>query len=367
LVIDRKKGQFNEEDKKIFDEAANAAGYLLATLRLYEREKYETLYLNAIGEVAKELQKELDLKLILVNAIKSFKTFMKCDDISVAKIDEINNSGVVIASTYIRENTKFTLADGLVGFIGKHKNAIIKDNLHEGNLVVLKKSEKTPNTSFVGVPIKQEDELLGVIWLEDHRKKKFNKEDLEPLYILSSQLSLAWQRAKLYYKVKDLVILDGLTELYNHRHFQETLEDEIDKSKELVLMMVDIDHFKRINDTYGHLAGDEVLKILGKIIKNYGIAARYGGEEFAIILPKHSIEKGLRSAYTLKSQIKNAEIKLNKGKISITVSIGVAHYPKDAKTKVELVDKADKALYMAKEKGRDKVVAAQTIGQNQES
>ena len=361
FVIDRSDSHFNEDDKKLFDEATNAVGYFLAMLRLYEKERYETQYLSAIAELAKELQRELDLKLILSDTIKSLRIFMKCDDVSIAKIDEINNNGVVIRSTYIKEDTKFSLDDGLVGFIGRHKNPIIKDDLHEGNLVVLKKDEKTNNASFVGAPIKQDDELLGVIWLEDHRKRKFTKDDIEALNILSSQLSLAWQRAKLYYKVKDLSIRDGLTELYNHRHFQEILEEEINRSKELVLIFFDIDHFKYINDTYGHLAGDEVLKYLGKLISRTGIAARYGGEEFAIILPNCSIKEGAEIAVRLKDHLKKSEIKFNQIQIKITISIGIAHYPTDAETRLELIERADKALYKAKETGRDRIVIAQSI------
>ena len=363
FVIDKEAGQFSEEDKTLFDQATNTAGYLLAMIRLYEKEKYETKYRKAIAEVAKELQKELDLKSILSNAIKSFKIFMKFDDMSVAKIDEVNNSGVVIVSTYIKENTKFSLDDGLVGFIGRHKNIIIKDDLHEGNLVVLKKAVKTNNASFVGVPIRQDGELYGVIWLEDHRKKKFSKDDIEPLNILASQLSLAWQRAQLYYKVKDLSIRDWITGLYNHGHFQDILENEIEKHKEFILLFIDIDHFKEINDVYGHQSGNEVLKFLGRAISNTGIASRYGGEEFTIIMSGCSLKKGLREAITLKDHLKKSEVVFNKKKIKFTVSIGVAHFPDDARTRDELIQKADMALYVAKETGRDKVVAAQTIGE----
>jgi len=363
FVIDRKDEQFSEEDKKTFEEAANTAGYFLAMLRLYEKKKYEAQYLSSISEIAKILQKGLDLKTILTNAITKFKADMKCDDISIAAIDELTNSGIVLESTHIKENTKFSLDDGLVGIVGKHRNFILKDDLSEGNLVVLKKGERKKVGSFVGIPVQQDDELLGVLWLEDHRKKRFNEDDVQALNILSFQLSLAWQRANLYERVKELSIRDGLTGLYNHRHFQELLGQEIDKQNELILLFFDIDHFKKINDTYGHQAGDEVLNFLGRLVSQTGYAARYGGEEFAIILPGCTIKKGAEIAVRLKDHLKKSEIKFNQIRIKITISIGIAHYPRDAKTRIELIEKADKALYVAKETGRDRIVIAQTIGQ----
>jgi diguanylate cyclase (GGDEF)-like protein len=248
-----------------------------------------------------------------------------------------------------------------VGFVARHKNSIIKDDLAKGNLVAFKKEVKTSNASFVGVPIQQDDEILGVIWLEDHQRRKFNQDDVRVLNILSYQLSLAWQRAILYDKVKELSIRDGLTDLYNHRHFQESLEDLLKKVEELVLVLLDIDHFKKINDTYGHQAGDKVLKFLGRLIAPIGIAARYGGEEFAIIIPRCSLKRGMDKVVRMKDQLLKSEIGVDQTKVRFTVSIGIAHYPSDAETRVELIEKADRALYQAKEQGRDRIIIAQTM------
>ncbi len=361
LVMDRITGSFNERDKAAFDEAANTAGFLLAMLRLYEKARYDVQHLSSIAELAEKLHKRLDLKEILSDTIQAFKHFMPCDDISIAKVDEIDNSGEVLVSTYITENTRFSLNEGLVGFVARHKNSIIKDDLSKGNLVAFKKGIKTANASFVGVPIQQDDELLGVIWLEDHQRKKFNDDDVRILNILSYQLSLAWQRAILYDKVKELSIRDGLTDLYNHRHFQETLERKIAEVNELTLLLLDIDHFKKINDTYGHQAGDKVLKFLARLIAQVGLAARYGGEEFAIIMPGCALKKAMDRAVRMKDQLLKSEVIFDSAKIKFTVSIGIAHYPNDAKTRVDLIERADRALYMAKEQGRDRIVIAQTL------
>ena len=361
LAIDRKSGPFDEREKAVFDEGANMAGFLLAMLRLYEKSRYDVQHLSSIAELAEKLHKRLDLQEILLNTIDAFRHFMPCDDVSIASVDEVNSSGEVLVSTYIRENTRFSLNDGLVGFVARHRNSIIKDDLNKGNLVVFSKDVKTPNASFVGVPIQQDDELLGVIWLEDHQRRKFNEDDVRILNILSYQLSLAWQRATLYGKVKELSIRDGLTDLYNHRHFQEILEAQIQQVEELVLVLIDIDHFKKINDTYGHQAGDQVLKFLARIISQVGIAARYGGEEFAIIMPGCSLKKAMDKAVRMKDQLLKSEVNFDRARIKFTVSVGIAHYPHDASARVGLIEKADRALYLAKEQGRDRIIIARSL------
>ncbi|MEO0184869.1 MAG: diguanylate cyclase [candidate division WOR-3 bacterium] len=363
FVIDRKEDNFSEEDKVNFDEATKGAGFLIAMLRLYEKERYESKYLSSIAELARRLQRGLELKTIVSDTVKSFRSVLNCDELSVASVDELNNQGTVVESTYLKENTKFSLDEGLVGLVIRHRNYIMKEDLSEGNLVVLKKGEKKNRGSFLGAPVKGDNEILGVIWLEDHRRKRFAEEDIEALNILSSQLTLAWQRAILYERVKELSVRDGLTGLFNHRHFQELLEEELKKQRELVLLLFDIDYFKKINDTYGHQAGDEVLKFIGRLISQTGIAGRYGGEEFAIILPGSNLKKGAEIAVRLKDHINKSEVVFNQVKIKFTISAGIAHYPKDAKNRIDLIEQADRALYSAKESGRNKIVIAKSLNQ----
>lgn len=360
FIIDRKDERFSEIDKVKFDAASKTGALLLAMLRLYEKKSYEARYLNFIAGRAKEL-KALELKDILSDAVQSFKTVMQCSDVTIASIDELNDTGKILQSTYIKEHTLFSLDDGLVGMIARHKNFIIKDDLSKSNIIVFKKGEEKRNLSFIGLPIQDDNEIMGVIWCEDQRKNRFTPDDVKALNIISSQLSLAWQRAKLHEQIKEQAQHDGLTGLYNHSRFQEILQEEINKKHDVVLIFFDIDHFKLINDTYGHLAGDEVLQFIGTLIQQSGFAARYGGEEFAIILPKYSLEQGLRVASRLKDHLLKSEIKFKQTKLRVTISIGIAHYPTDARTRVDLIEKADRALYRAKQTGRNKIVVARTM------
>jgi len=166
-------------------------------------------------------------------------------------------------------------------------------------------------------------------------------------------------------KLNQLSITDGLTEIYNHRHFQDRLGEEVervDRAKEGVvsLLFLDIDEFKRFNDTYGHQCGDMVLRQLAGILKNsvrhIDILARYGGEEFAVILPNAKAEEGALVGRRICEAVRSTPFYLGEGTSArVTVSIGVGTHTHGQGEKAGLIRKADNALYAAKAKGKDRV------------
>ena len=154
---------------------------------------------------------------------------------------------------------------------------------------------------------------------------------------------------------RELAISDGLTGIYNHRHFHEVLPREIERAKRYAqpfcLLMIDIDDFKKYNDTHGHLAGDKLLTNIANLlipsIRSADIIFRYGGEEFVVILPQVGKQGGVSSAKRILKSIKQ--------KLSVTVSIGVTSFPDDGASKNELINQADSAMYQAKKLGKDRV------------
>jgi diguanylate cyclase (GGDEF)-like protein len=164
----------------------------------------------------------------------------------------------------------------------------------------------------------------------------------------------------------NLAKVDGLTNIYNRRHFTASLESEIDRARrynrELSLMMIDIDHFKNINDTLGHRAGDHVLKELAAIIVNRSrrvdYVCRYGGEEFAIIMPEVDIMGAFKFAVMLKDTVCEHSFLFEHNEIHITVSIGVSDNMEGDQTADELTETTDRRLYLAKERGRNRVISA---------
>ncbi len=161
-----------------------------------------------------------------------------------------------------------------------------------------------------------------------------------------------------------LTTIDGLTQIYNKRYFLETLEREIGRAqrygRELSLIMFDIDHFKKVNDTFGHLAGDYVLKQLASVIKSRirreDVLARYGGEEFAIILPEIDHYNSITFADKIRKLTEKASFKFEDTEIPVTVSVGVATLAREVSDGAEFIKVADDALYAAKNQGRNRVI-----------
>lgn len=163
-----------------------------------------------------------------------------------------------------------------------------------------------------------------------------------------------------------LSITDGLTKLYNHRHFQEELTRAFDEAERyqrpLSVAILDIDFFKKVNDTYGHATGDEVLKAVAAIfadsIRASDLAARYGGEEFTVMMPETALDDAIAFAEKIRTTIESARIETTAGTVAMTISIGVASYPQLKATSArQIVEAADKALYRAKRGGRNQVQA----------
>ncbi len=222
------------------------------------------------------------------------------------------------------------------------------------------------NKSVIYIPFFAEKKLLGVLFISGSRVDMFDPKQIDSIRILSNQIALSLEKVHLYEEVEKLSETDSLTTLYVHRYFQEKLENEIKRTAryggKLSLVLGDIDHFKLVNDTYGHLAGDYILKTIAIILKNHtnqvDTVARYGGEEFVIVLPDHDKEHAHAKAVKIRKEIEKYPFKYTDIPIKITMSMGVAEYPGDAIARRSLIDKADKALYRAKEEGRNRVIRA---------
>ena len=223
--------------------------------------------------------------------------------------------------------------------------------------------------SVIAVPLFFEDRLIGVFGMLSKQTEFLDSRQISLVEVMCNQASTSIANAKMHAEIERLATTDGLTGLNNHRIFQQKLTEELKRSERhkapLSLLLIDIDYFKKVNDTYGHPVGDLVLKGVSKIlqheIRDIDIAARYGGEEFVVILPGTDSISARNIAERLRKEIMAETFTSGGRNLKVTVSIGIATVPAEARTKEELIEKTDQALYHAKHNGRNQSVNWGTI------
>ncbi|MDP8234317.1 MAG: GGDEF domain-containing protein [Candidatus Saelkia tenebricola] len=214
------------------------------------------------------------------------------------------------------------------------------------------------------IPLILEGRINGFMMLED-----LSEDKIDLAHTFAGFLALTLRKIKLYDKVQELAITDELTQVFVRRHFRDVYHGELSRAKdrndEACFLMLDLDKFKSCNDTFGHLVGDVILKETAKIIKQsvreIDIVGRYGGEEFCVFLTETKLKDGIYVAERIRKTVERYTFRAYDETLKITVSIGLSLFPYDARDSIELIEKADLALYYAKRKGRNKVIAYSVI------
>jgi diguanylate cyclase (GGDEF)-like protein len=224
--------------------------------------------------------------------------------------------------------------------------------------------QKAALKSHLTLPLAVEGGIVGCISLNSDQPNAFDAQDLQFFSVIGYQMAATLKHFQRFSSVKTMAIYDTLTNLYNRRSFEERLGTETQKSfysgTPLSLVMLDIDHFKRVNDTFGHIEGDKVLCEIASLLKNslrkIDTVARYGGEEFVLILPGAGLEESMMIAERIRRLVEKTRVQVGQVQINLTVSLGISNFPiHRPRSKEELVKMADQALYDAKRGGRNKV------------
>ncbi|HLD30423.1 MAG TPA: sensor domain-containing diguanylate cyclase [bacterium] len=236
----------------------------------------------------------------------------------------------------------------------------------EKNLILASSPAQLSFESVIEAPIFHHGKITHLLKIEDREEGAFEEEDLRLLTDLAGIASITLSNALYFQKIRELAVTDALTGLYVLKFFKERLDEEIKRasrfSQKVSLLLLDIDFFKKINDTYGHQAGDAVLEKLAETLRGClrpaDIVARYGGEEFAVLLICCSRPEALELGERIRQETEKSATLFKENPIRCTVSVGAASFPEDALNPEQLIRKADEALYRAKRAGRNRVVSA---------
>lgn len=346
-------------------------------LQLYHSSQQNNTYLQKVSEIGHQLTERLQVDEVLSLFLAKLTKTLNVDYAYIVDVKR-NQKFQILRYIELGEEKDgngytFDQEKGISGYIYlKNKPVLFKTGQEWTHMALPGTPEGVE--SLIGVPIKRNQRTVGIMILISKKKRAYESFHLMIVDILANYFAVAIENARHYEETRKISERCALTKLYNYRFFENKLEEEFTKLMtsntrvELSLILLDIDHFKSINDTYGHQAGNEVLfelaRRLERIIGSDGTLARYGGEEFAILLPKYDRFTSYRLAESIRQGISNQPFIINHHlsdtpqtvEVTITASIGVATAPDDADDPMTLIRHADRAMYTgAKQKGRNKV------------
>ncbi len=323
--------------------------------------------LQLLFDLSRTIASTLDLDEVLQRVTNEVPRKLGVQKFSVMLLNAAGQLEVLTAhpANVGSEGLTFDVGEGVCGHAARQGKRYYAPDLE--NEPLFKVKDKPEKGSLLSVPMMRGDELLGVLNFERSRRDGFALVEQDFFVAVADQIALAVQNARLHEQTVELSVTDPLTGVPNRRYLYQQLEAELARSQRfsspLSMVMVDIDHFKQLNDTAGHSAGDEVLRKVAQLMKQnlrkVDTLARYGGEEFIVLLPQIDRAEAAEVAEKLRSAI--AESGMEQGRTQplgmVTISIGVATLPRDARDDVKLIDSADSALYASKRGGRNKVTS----------
>jgi len=357
---------FDSEASDLLILFSTQASIALQNARLYSLEQRKAAQLEAINYIAKQATAVLDLGELLGKVCQLLLQSFSVDHVSVLLREE--NSLVVKAhhgrlTPAIPEGAAIPAHMGLAARAIESRTTVVENDVSAAPDYVVGFKE---TRSEVCIPLVSLGELIGVLALESSRKDAFEKADIAPLESVADISANAIQNAHYFERVRQMAYVDGLTGMFNRRYFEIRIVEELERAQRyhgsMAVIMLDIDKFKALNDEFGHLLGDEVLRQVATVfssqLRKADTACRYGGEEFAIIVPETTGEHALAVAEKLRQVIANWHfpgVSRN-----VTVTGGVASYPQNGTTRDDLVRAADEALYAGKQAGRNRILPATT-------
>lgn len=359
---------------------ANQAGGVLESAYLLQNESRQRELAESLRRTTLALNTSLELDEVFTHLLEEVRRLLPYDSASVMKIcDEDSVARIVHAvgyESYLSPDQmqylfhlRLRIADvpNLLQVVTSGKPTSIPDTRADLAWAVLPTSPHVH--SWIGVPVLVNGKVTVIFSLDSVTPHAYQKNHEVLLSTFASHASLAIQNALLFERIRKLALTDELTWVPNRRQIFMVGEREVRRaqrfSQAFSLIMLDIDHFKRINDTYGHLIGDEVLKVIARrcqgVIREVDILGRYGGEEFCVLLPEANLAQAHKVAERLRLIVAEEALPTSAGGVRLTISLGIATLTPDTETLQDLLDVADQGLYTAKQDGRNRVRSVQML------
>ncbi len=364
---------FDTQSLERLESLANLVGQLAFQAYMAFENAYQKEQLVALSTYQRKFLENMSVENIVTHVQNYMAECLEGDRFLVVERLERNGDKARIVSC-LGQNEKelqgfeFSLQDkGLVSLVFEKDQAINRSFASNPHVPRFTQKEKALGhmSSLMAVPVPTDQGIDMALVVESTRSHRFSEHHQNMLTTISRAAGFALSRARLYQEKEQLASRDGLTGVENHRTFQERFQTEILRAQryehQLAVLMIDIDFFKKVNDSYGHPVGDLVLKEVAKIITQNiragtDLMARYGGEEFVCMLADTDQERATETAERIRESVAAKSFEAGSTRFQVTMSIGGAMYPADSRYGQELLEKADKALYRAKETGRNRLI-----------
>lgn len=382
LVVDSENIRaFSDEHKELMNRFTQIASVMITHANMSIQMNRQALMADMQYDIAKRLSESLKPEDVIDVLTYALRRAFEYDRIILCGYNPSTQRGylwkVVDPNGIQMGSQEFDInhPQSLYGSVFRNRRPLLAQKYRDDAATVRFEGQEPPENrpaEILLAPLLDDRQFLwAVVGIESDRPGRYDQPEFQLLRTIMHNVQMALSKARMYKEMENQATIDGLTQIPNHRTFQEVLSKELERAgrygSPLSLLLMDIDHFKGFNDKYGHPVGDLVLKMVARAvqgsIRGTDFCARYGGEEFVVVLIQTDEPQAVMLAERVRRAVEEMQVQNEENVLSVTVSIGSATFPTDVQTKQQLIDSADKAMYHSKQTGRNRVSLFSQIAQ----